>query len=60
MPFQLHSPYSPPAINAGYSTTHRRNFKRREILTLLSVTGSGKHSHSNVIQNVQRPTLVPA
>jgi len=60
MPFQLHSPFSPAgdqpqAINQ--LTEGILDGERYQ--TLLGVTGSGKtFTIANVIQNVQRPTLV--
>ncbi len=60
MPFQLHSPFPPAGdqpeairqLTEGILTGERYQ-------TLLGVTGSGKtYTVANVIQNVQRPTLV--
>src|SRR5688572_6426929 len=60
MPFNLHSPFPPAGdqpdairqLTEGIHTGER-------YLTLLGVTGSGKtFTVANVIQNVQRPTLV--
>jgi excinuclease ABC subunit B len=60
MPFQLQSPYSP----AGDQPDAIRQLTEgildgERFQTLLGVTGSGKtFTMANVIQNVQRPTLV--
>ncbi len=60
MPFQLHSPYEP----AGDQPEAIRQLTEgilhgEKYQTLLGVTGSGKtFTMANVIQNVQRPTLV--
>jgi excinuclease ABC subunit B len=60
MPFQLQSPYSP----AGDQPDAIRKLTEgilegEQYQTLLGVTGSGKtYTIANVIQNVQRPTLV--
>ncbi len=60
MPFQLHSPYAP----AGDQPEAIRQLTEgilngEKYQTLLGVTGSGKtFTMANVIQNVQRPTLV--
>jgi excinuclease ABC subunit B len=60
MPFQLHAPYEPSGdqpeaiqqLTAGILAGEKYQ-------TLLGVTGSGKtFTMANVIQNVQRPTLV--
>ena len=60
MPFQIHSPYTPAGdqpeairqLTEGILHGERHQ-------TLLGVTGSGKtFTMANVIQNVQRPTLV--
>src|SRR6186997_3158637 len=60
MPFKLHTPY-PPAGNqpeAIYNLT-QGILQGEKHQTLLGVTGSGKtYTIANVIQNVQRPTLV--
>jgi len=60
MPFQLHSPYSPAGDQPQaiqQLTEGILNGERYQ--TLLGVTGSGKtFTMANVIQNVQRPTLV--
>ncbi len=60
MPFQLQSPYQPagdqPSAIAELTESVLRNEKHQ---VLLGVTGSGKtFTVANVIQNVQRPTLV--
>jgi excinuclease ABC subunit B len=60
MPFQLQSPYSPSGDqpNAIAQLTDGLN-SGEQFQTLLGVTGSGKtFTMANVIQNVQRPTLV--
>ncbi|HEU4574725.1 MAG TPA: excinuclease ABC subunit UvrB [Chitinophagaceae bacterium] len=60
MPFQLHAPYTP----AGDQPEAIRQLTEgildgEKYQTLLGVTGSGKtFTIANVIQNVQRPTLV--
>ena len=60
MPFKLHTPYPP----AGDQPDAIRNLTTgildgEKYQTLLGVTGSGKtFTIANVIQNVQRPTLV--
>ncbi|MEN9525224.1 MAG: excinuclease subunit UvrB [Bacteroidota bacterium] len=60
MPFQLHSPFSP----AGDQPEAIRQLTEgilngEQYQTLLGVTGSGKtFTVANVIQNIQRPTLV--
>jgi len=60
MPFQLHAPYSP----AGDQPDAIRQLtdgilNGEKYQTLLGVTGSGKtFTMANVIQNVQKPTLV--
>jgi len=60
MPFQLQSPYSPAGDQPEaiqQLTEGILNGERHQ--TLLGVTGSGKtFTMANVIQNVQRPTLV--
>lgn len=60
MPFQLQSPYQPagdqPSAIAELTEAVHRDEKHQ---VLLGVTGSGKtFTVANVIQNVQRPTLV--
>ncbi|MFZ2682260.1 MAG: excinuclease ABC subunit UvrB [Patescibacteria group bacterium] len=62
MPFKLHSDYAPagdqPKAIAELTQGLRDGLGRQ---TLLGVTGSGKtFTMANVIQNVQRPTLVIA
>jgi excinuclease ABC subunit B len=60
MPFKIHSPYEP----AGDQPSAIRQLtdgilQGEQYQTLLGVTGSGKtFTIANVIQNVQRPTLV--
>ena len=60
MPFQLHSSYAPSGDQPDairQLTEGLLNGERYQ--TLLGVTGSGKtFTMANVIQNVQRPTLV--
>ncbi len=60
MPFQLYSPYSPAGDQPEairQLTEGILNGEKHQ--TLLGVTGSGKtFTMANVIQNVQRPTLV--
>jgi excinuclease ABC subunit B len=60
MPFQLNAPYSPAGDQPEailQLTEGILNGERYQ--TLLGVTGSGKtYTMANVIQNVQRPTLV--
>ncbi|RXK60950.1 excinuclease ABC subunit UvrB [Lacibacter luteus] len=60
MPFQLHSPYTPSGdqpLAIQQLTEGILNGEKYQ--TLLGVTGSGKtFTMANVIQNVQRPTLV--
>ncbi|MEO7309455.1 MAG: excinuclease ABC subunit UvrB [Chitinophagaceae bacterium] len=60
MPFQLQSPYSPAGDQPQAITQLTDGIIRGERhQTLLGVTGSGKtYTMANVIQNVQRPTLV--
>lgn len=60
MPFQIHSDYQPSGDqpSAIKQLTEGLN-KGEQFQTLLGVTGSGKtFTVANVIQNVQRPTLV--
>jgi excinuclease ABC subunit B len=60
MPFQLHAPYSPAGDqpNAIRQLVEGLN-EGEQYQTLLGVTGSGKtFTIANVIQQVQRPTLV--
>src|SRR5881275_973829 len=60
MPFQLHAPYKPAGDQPGAIQQLTENIIAGEkYQTLLGVTGSGKtFTMANVIQNVQRPTLV--
>ncbi len=60
MPFELHAPYQPsgdqPSAIRQLTDTI---LEGEQFQTLLGVTGSGKtFTMANVIQNVQRPTLV--
>jgi len=60
MPFRIHSPYTPAGDQpeAIRQLTEGLNDNER-FQTLLGVTGSGKtFTIANVIQNVQKPTLV--
>ena len=60
MPFKLHTPY-PPAGDQPDAIHHLTKgiLEGEKYQTLLGVTGSGKtFTIANVIQNVQRPTLV--
>lgn len=60
MPFKLHSPYQPTGDqpNAIQQLTEGV-LQGEKYQTLLGVTGSGKtFTIANVIQNVQRPTLI--
>src|SRR6187200_365181 len=60
MPFKLHTPY-PPAGDQPDAIHHLTEgiLDGERYQTLLGVTGSGKtFTIANVIQNVQRPTLV--
>ncbi len=60
MPFKIHSQYS-PAGDQPQAITQLTDgiLNGEEFQTLLGVTGSGKtFTIANVIQNVQRPTLV--
>ncbi|HZE85891.1 MAG TPA: excinuclease ABC subunit UvrB [Puia sp.] len=60
MPFNIHSPYSPAGDQP--EAIHQLTqgiLQGEQYQTLLGVTGSGKtFTVANVIQNVQRPTLV--
>ncbi|ULQ55586.1 excinuclease ABC subunit UvrB [Flavihumibacter rivuli] len=60
MPFSIHAPFPPAGDQPGairQLTEGIRNGEKHQ--TLLGVTGSGKtFTIANVIQNVQRPTLV--
>lgn len=60
MPFKLHSPYQPSGDQPGAIQQLTEGIINGErFQTLLGVTGSGKtYTMANVIQNVQRPTLV--
>src|SRR3978361_2140940 len=60
MPFTIHSPYSPAGDQPEAIRQLTENILQGERYnTLLGVTGSGKtYTIANVIQNVQRPTLV--
>lgn len=60
MPFKLHSPYSPAGDQPQAIQQLTEGILNGEkYQTLLGVTGSGKtFTMANVIQNVQRPTLV--
>ncbi|HTH32667.1 MAG TPA: excinuclease ABC subunit UvrB, partial [Lacibacter sp.] len=60
MPFQLHSPYSPSGDQPqAIQQLTEGILSGEKFQTLLGVTGSGKtFTMANVIQNVQRPTLV--
>ena len=60
MPFQLNSSYSPAGDQPGAIRELTEGILNGErYQTLLGVTGSGKtFTMANVIQNVQRPTLV--
>ncbi len=60
MPFQLHAPY-PPAGDQPEAIRQLTEgiLEGEKYQTLLGVTGSGKtFTMANVIQNIQRPTLV--
>lgn len=60
MPFKLHAPYSPAGDQPDAIRQLTEGILEGEkYQTLLGVTGSGKtFTIANVIQNVQRPTLV--
>ncbi len=60
MPFQLHAPYTPSGDQPqAIQQLTEGIFNGEKYQTLLGVTGSGKtFTMANVIQNVQRPTLV--
>ena len=60
MPFTLHSPYAPSGDQPEAIRQLTESIQQGEkYSTLLGVTGSGKtFTVANVIQNVQRPTLV--
>src|ERR1044072_1798943 len=60
MPFKLHAPYQPAGDQPEAIASITQGILQGEkYQTLLGVTGSGKtFTVANVIQNVQRPTLV--
>ena len=60
MPFKLHTPYQPAGDQPGAMRQLTEGILEGEkFQTLLGVTGSGKtFTIANVIQNVQKPTLV--
>jgi excinuclease ABC subunit B len=60
MPFRLHTPYQPAGDQPEAINQLTEGILQGEkYLTLLGVTGSGKtFTMANVIQNVQKPTLV--
>ncbi|MDH7463487.1 excinuclease ABC subunit UvrB [Chitinophagaceae bacterium 26-R-25] len=60
MPFKLHAPYQPSGDQPGAIAQLTQGLLDGEkYQTLLGVTGSGKtFTMANVIQNVQKPTLV--
>ncbi len=60
MPFQLHAPYAPAGDQPEAIRQLTESIQEGErYQTLLGVTGSGKtFTMANVIQNLQRPTLV--
>lgn len=60
MPFKLHSPYQPAGDQPSAISQLTEGIQNGEqYQTLLGVTGSGKtFTMANVINNVQRPTLV--
>lgn len=60
MPFQIHSPYTPSGDQPQAIQQLTEGILNGEkYQTLLGVTGSGKtFTMANVVQNVQRPTLV--
>lgn len=60
MPFKIHSPYEPAGDQpAAIRQLTEGITEGNQFQTLLGVTGSGKtFTMANVIQNVQRPTLV--
>ena len=60
MPFQLHAPYQPTGDQPNAIQQLTEGILQGErYQTLLGVTGSGKtFTIANIIQNVQRPTLV--
>ncbi|WP_254640061.1 excinuclease ABC subunit UvrB [Chitinophaga sp. GbtcB8] len=60
MPFKIHSPYEPAGDQPAAIKQLTEGIQEGNLFqTLLGVTGSGKtFTMANVIQNVQRPTLV--
>ncbi|MEX6689060.1 excinuclease ABC subunit UvrB [Danxiaibacter flavus] len=60
MPFKLHAPYAPSGDQpSAIAQLTEGILSGEKFQTLLGVTGSGKtYTMANVIQNVQRPTLV--
>ncbi len=60
MPFKLHAPYTPSGDQpSAIAQLTEGILSGEKYQTLLGVTGSGKtYTMANVIQNVQRPTLV--
>ncbi len=60
MPFKLHNPFLPAGDQPGAIAQLTEGINDGEVFqTLLGVTGSGKtYTIANVIQNVQRPTLI--
>jgi len=60
MPFKIHAPYEPAGDQPAAIKQLTEGIKEGTLFqTLLGVTGSGKtFTMANVIQNVQRPTLV--
>ncbi len=60
MPFKLHAPYKPAGDQPTAIQQLTEDIQKGErFQTLLGVTGSGKtFTMANVIQNLQRPTLV--
>jgi len=60
MPFKLYAPYQPSGDQpSAIQQLTEGIFQGEKFQTLLGVTGSGKtFTMANVIQNVQRPTLV--
>ncbi|MEK7103191.1 MAG: DEAD/DEAH box helicase family protein, partial [Patescibacteria group bacterium] len=61
MKFQLVSDYKPAGDQPKAIEQLTKGYDKHPIQTLLGVTGSGKtYTVANVIQNVQKPTLVLA
>src|SRR3990170_2548679 len=60
MPFKIHTPYAPAGDQPeAIAELTKGILEGEKYQTLLGVTGSGKtFTIANVIQNVQRPTLV--